>query len=58
MARRKFSTEFKDAAHLEDGPSVSAETFTRIGCDSSVVIMHEDRDAVPSLRQPGRVNAR
>ncbi len=56
MARRKFSTEFKDAAHLEDGPSVSAETFARIGRDSSVV-MHEDRDAVPSLRQPGRVNA-
>ncbi len=56
MARWKFSTEFKGAAHLEDGPSVSAETFTRIGCNSSVV-MPEDRDAVPSLRQPGRVNA-
>jgi hypothetical protein len=34
----------EETAHLEDGPSVSAETFERIGCDSSVVVMHEDRD--------------
>lgn len=33
--------------YLENGPHVSAETSRRIGCDSSISILHEDKDGQP-----------
>jgi hypothetical protein len=46
------TAETSDAAeatnnYLEHGPHVSAETSRRIACDSSISILHEDRDGQP-----------
>jgi Domain of unknown function (DUF222)/HNH endonuclease len=35
------------AAHIHDGPGVSAETAHRIACDSSIVAVKEDQDGEP-----------
>jgi Domain of unknown function (DUF222)/HNH endonuclease len=35
------------AAHIHDGPGVSAETARRIACDSSLIAVKEDQDGEP-----------
>jgi hypothetical protein len=37
----------EEMAHVEDGPDVSAETSRRIGCDCSVLRVHESEEGEP-----------
>ena len=36
-----------ETSHVEDGPHVTAETSRRIGCDSSIVSIREDKNGEP-----------